>query len=342
MTILFDINHPAHVHYFKNVIYELKKRGDEVLVVARNKEIEHELLQKYDIDFFNRGKGSSTFLGRFFYHIYAVLFIAKLILLKKADLIVSFMHPYGVHAAWLTGRPSIVLSDTENATLHHFFTTPFATEIHTPFTFTKELGSRHHRFNSFMELAYLNEKNFVPDQNTLEALGVSNNEKFILIRFVSRKALHDRGHSGVSFSDKLNLVRSLSDYAKVFISSEIELPDELKPFELSIDKALIHQVLYYADLFIGESATMAAESALLGTSAIYIDNEGRGYTDYLSKIYGIVFQYEESISGLSKAIAKANRIILNKDDNQKEIRENIIKTYLNTDEYIYQQIENRR
>ena len=30
MKVLFDIGHPAHVHYFKNLIKLLKQNGDRV------------------------------------------------------------------------------------------------------------------------------------------------------------------------------------------------------------------------------------------------------------------------------------------------------------------------
>ena len=32
MRILFDIGHPAHVHYFKNLIELLKKNGNQILI----------------------------------------------------------------------------------------------------------------------------------------------------------------------------------------------------------------------------------------------------------------------------------------------------------------------
>ena len=39
MKILIDINHPAHVHYFKNFIKIMEKKGHEFLIISRNKEI---------------------------------------------------------------------------------------------------------------------------------------------------------------------------------------------------------------------------------------------------------------------------------------------------------------
>ena len=41
----------------------------------------------------------------------------------------------------------------------------------------------------------------------------------------------------------------------------------------------MHDVQAAAALFVGESATMASESVVLGTPSIYIDEVGRGYTD---------------------------------------------------------------
>jgi hypothetical protein len=66
---------------------------------------------------------------------------------------------------------------------------------------------------------------------------------------------------------------------KVFISSESELPTDLEPFRIQIPIERMHDVQAAASLFVGESATMASESVVLGTPAIYIDEVGRGYTD---------------------------------------------------------------
>jgi len=52
MKILIDINHPAHVHYFKNIIKIMEKKGHEFLIISRNKEIEHYLLKKYEGPFY--------------------------------------------------------------------------------------------------------------------------------------------------------------------------------------------------------------------------------------------------------------------------------------------------
>ena len=46
MNILFDIGHPAHIHYFKNTIRHLKRNGHQVTLTARDKDISLYLIEK--------------------------------------------------------------------------------------------------------------------------------------------------------------------------------------------------------------------------------------------------------------------------------------------------------
>jgi len=136
------------------------------------------------------------------------------------------------------------------------------------------------------------------------------------VRFVAWKATHDIGHQGVSLDNKIKLVDELSKHLRVFISSEETLSPELKKFGIRINPETIHDALAYANLYIGESATMASECAMLGTPAIFLDNVGRGYTDNEEKEYGLVFNFTESIEDQNRAITKA--IELAKLENIKE------------------------
>ena len=49
MKILLDILHPAHVHFFRNTITNLKKEGHNVLITARDKDLTLKLLDLYKI-----------------------------------------------------------------------------------------------------------------------------------------------------------------------------------------------------------------------------------------------------------------------------------------------------
>ena len=58
MKFLIDINHPAHVHFFRNPIKLLIDRGHEVMVTSRDKEMALDLLEELGIPM------SSRWIGR--------------------------------------------------------------------------------------------------------------------------------------------------------------------------------------------------------------------------------------------------------------------------------------
>ena len=104
---------------------------------------------------------------------------------------------------------------------------------------------------------------------------------------------HDIGHKGMSVEAKKKLVGQLSKHLKVYISSEGELPSELQRYQISISPEDMHDVLAYAHLFVGESATMASECAVLGTPALYMNSQEFGCTNEQAK-YGLLELFQES------------------------------------------------
>ena len=69
----------------------------------------------------------------------------------------------------------------------------------------------------------------------------------------------------------------------------------------------VHHLLAYAQILVGESATMASEAAVLGTPAVYIATTGRGYTDDQEARYGIVRSFTEA--EFDQACAELDRIL---------------------------------
>lgn len=91
---------------------------------------------------------------------------------------------------------------------------------------------------------------------------------------------------------------------RVLISAERGVANEFESYEIDIPPEKIHHVLYYSNLFIGESATMATESALLGTPAIFVSSTKRGYTEEIENRYGLIFKFSDNQRqerGLKKA-----------------------------------------
>lgn len=340
MRILIDINHPAHVHYFRNFFKLMTQKGHDILFVSRNKEIEHKLLDLYNIPYLTRGKGRNGKIGKFIYLIYADLRIFSIAIKFKPDLFLNFLHPYPSQVAKLLNKPSLVLSDTEHANLHHKLTVPYATKIFTPSCYNIDLGEKHIRFNGYMELAYLHPNYFKPDPSILDLLGVKESDKFIIIRFVSWAAAHDFGHTGVSLKNKRKAIKAMSQFAKVFITSEGELPVDLEQYRIKIPFDKMHDAIYFSSLLFGESATMASEAAVLGTPSIFIDNDGRGYTDEEERKYGLVFNFTESEKDQELAIQKALEIIQDKNGKEKyrKIREKLLSDCIDTTQFMVHEV----
>ncbi|TPE42513.1 DUF354 domain-containing protein [Pontibacter mangrovi] len=339
MKILIDINHPAHVHYFRHFARIMQSYGHETLFVSRNKEMAQRLLALYNIPYMDRGKGRDSRLGKLMYLIYADYQLFKISAAFNPDLYLNFLHPYPSQVAALLGKPSLVFSDTEHASLHHKLTVPFATKVYTPACYKLDLGQKHVRFNSFMELSYLHPNYFTPNPAILDVLGVQPGEKYAIVRFVSWAAAHDFDHTGMSAANKLKAVQTLAGHAKVFITSEGALPTALEKYRISIPVDKMHDAIYYSSLVFGESATMASEAAVLGTPAIFIDNDGRGYTDEEERKYGLVFNFTESNADQLRAIDKAEAILSDKDAPQKykHLRETLLADCIDTTQFMVNQ-----
>ena len=192
--------------------------------------------------------------------------------------------------------------------------------ILTPVCFNKSLGKKQIKLKSYLELSYLYPKYFKPDTEIRHELGISKTEKLALVRFIAWEAFHDRDRAGLSLEFKLNLIRELSRYCKVIISSEKELPDTLKEFEFSFPPEKLHDLLYTSDIYIGEGATTASESAILGTPAIYVNSLSVGYCTEQENTYQLVYNFRNTNGVLQKAIELIQNKNIKKESELKSQR----------------------
>jgi hypothetical protein len=237
-------------------------------------------------------------------------FLLALVALKfKPDLFLSMGSIYNSHVSFLFGKPNILLQDTENAVMQHKLSYPFANLILTPKCYKTNIGPKQFKYDGYHELAYLHPNKFTPDIGVLQELGLKKGEKFTIMRFVAWNANHDLNHSGLSNENKIKAVKECEKFGKVFITSEGKLPNDISANQIKISIDRIHHVMAYASLLFGESATMASESAMLGVPAIFIDNDGRGYTDEMEKEFGLVFNFTESEIDQGRSISKATEIL---------------------------------
>ena len=113
------------------------------------------------------------------------------------------------------------------------------------------------------------------------------------------------GLQGLSFEGQLKLVNGLKEYGKVLITSEGDLPEVLEPYRISVSPIYIHDLLNYASMYIGEGATMASESAILGTPSVYVSPLELGYLDELEEKYNLMYHFREGDADIEKVLSLA-------------------------------------
>lgn len=338
MKILVDINHPAHVHYFKNLINELKDRGHTVVISTVEKDIAIKLLNLYSLDHINLGKLGKTVFNKAINVFLLDLKLYFSIKKFKPDIFLGFASIRCAHVSKLINSISINIDDTEHSPLEQMLYVPFTDYILSSHCFKKDFGKKHFRFKGLVEYTYLNPKVFIPNPEYLNDIGLNIESNYTIIRFVSWKAFHDLGHSGIK--SKINFIQELERYSKVFISSEDELPIELKKYKIEISPEKIHHILYYATLFVGESGTMSTESALLGTHSVMINSLLKNeYGSFLeTEKYGLSYNFKNEEEGLKKAIELIQMKNLKLEGKEKV--KNIYRDFNDINNYILNFIEN--
>lgn len=339
MRIIVDIGHPAHVHFFKNFIWIMRARGHEILITASKKEVTSDLLKAYNFDYIFTCKRYSG-VG-FAYELMkrdAQMF--NLTRRFKPDVITGIHNTIAAHVSRVTRAKSIIFTDTEHARLANMVTFPFANVICTPSCFKKDLGRKQVRYNGYHELAYLHPNYFTPNPAALGELGLTENDKFIIVRFVSWSASHDVGQHGFDMTTKRRLVTELEKYARIFITSESPLPEEFENYRITTPPEKIHDLLYYATMYIGEGGTMATEAAILGTPSILCATWAQycgNYEDLLDN-YGLVSIYSEPASALTRAL----QLMLVEDTKQEwqKKRDKLLADKIDVTQFMINFIEN--
>lgn len=285
MNIIIDIAHPAHVHLLRNFFYEMTAKGHKVVVTCKHIPSAMQLLDIYNIPYIYLGKKKDNIILKAFEQIKynskllriarreqctigigTSITLAHIAALSKLSLFRSHIH-------------AILLDDDDDEVepLYAKYGHPLADVVLSP----KDTPRASHKtiyYPAYHELAYLHPKHFIPDISVLDDAGiryqydsdgrVTNVEPYFVMRFNAFKAHHDVGVVGLTIENKRSLVKVLSQHGKVFITTERDIDEEFKQYQLRVPQNKVHSLLYYSTMFVGDSQTMTSEAAVLGTPAI--------------------------------------------------------------------------
>lgn len=308
LRILYDIVHPADVHFFRRAIGQQLGRGDAVLVTSRDKDVTVGLLDAFGIrhqTISRRGRGIGGLLLELGLRDGRLLRAARIF---APDIAVANNSPSAAHVGRLLGIPSLVFDDTEIHRLNRMLYLPAVTEVHSPDCFRIQLGDKHRLYPSYHALAYLHPAHFTPDPALLMRAGLAPERRRVVVRFVENSASHDFGMRGLDDPARHHLIETLGRCAEVKVSAESALPPALEPLRCPLPVHQIHHLIAFSSLLVADSATMCAEAAVLGVPAIYLDDRGRGYTDDLSARYGLCYRFPAN--AVQDALATAQAILL--------------------------------
>lgn len=306
MRYIFELNHPKHYYQFKYVMQALASQGHNILVLARDKDVLLDVLEEEGVEYTlfgkHRKKMSAKIMGTFS----IIKNYLSIVHRYHPDVIVSKGSWYGTFTAWLTRKKSVIFPDSEVVKLTNNYVVPLCTQVVTPQSFKLDYGKKHSRVAGIFEDCYLSPQVYKPDPSIVEEYGLQ--KPYAVLRFVGWFANHDVGNKGFNSEEKQTLVQKIAKNMTVYISSEKELPEELQQYRLPTPASSIHDVLSFADLYVGDSQTMAAEAALLGTPAIrcnsFVGPNDMSNFIMLQKDYGMLF----NIADPSEATAKAEEL----------------------------------
>lgn len=289
MRVLIDISHPAHVHFFRHPLGLLRERGAEVLVTSRMKDVARDLLDDLGIAHEILSTEPSSVVGLLRELAVRDFRLWRVVRRFRPDVMAAIGGTFVAHVGAVTGVPALVFYDTENARLQNAITYPLAHHVFVPRCYQGWVpAGRSTRYAGYHELAYLRPEYFHADREVALAQGLAPEAPTFLVRLVAWQASHDVGESGWPRELVRGVVARLARAGTVLMSSEATLPADLRPYAYAGQPALLHHVMAFCRGFVGESATMASECAVLGVPAVYAARTGRGYTDEQERRYGLV------------------------------------------------------
>jgi len=328
MNILIEIGHPAHVHKLAATIKILKDNHHKIVVVTKDIASIKFLLSKLDIPYTIIGVKKDSLIGKGIMQLWYNLRCMIILKHEKIDLIIGCLS--AAYMTRITKVPSILLDDDDDEVepLIVKYVHPFITNILSPSSLIGKRGRKDTIYYSgYHELAYLYPNRFTPDSSVLAELGLNEREPYFILRFNAFKAHHDIGIHGISIENKRILINILEKKGKVFITTERNIEEEFKKYQLNLSPEKIHSLIYFATMLIGDSQTMTSEAAVLGTPSIRC-NSFVGQLSLLEEeehTYGLTYgflpdnfeamkqkiEYLLSIANLKEIWQKKRQVMLN-------------------------------
>jgi len=290
---------------FKNLALKLKNNNYDVIFFIQSRGIIEQLVNSdgFTFRYSASKKIRNRFNGKFGIIIRSAITIIQQItrilfysLFNKVDYLLGTDIAI-THVGLLLRKPAFVFTDDDYVFTKQYchLAYPFAKNIIAPkVTDTYKWESKKIAYAGTQKSAYLHPEYFKPNENALKKYELDK-IKYYIIRLVNYDALHDSIHEAKTGFDESTLdkiISILEKNGKVLMSIEGSISKKYDKYLLNIDPEDMHSILYYADLFIGDSQSMHIEAGLLGTPAVrsnkwVVSKDRVNVIDYLEKKYNL-------------------------------------------------------
>jgi len=271
MKVFVDITHPAGVNFFKNAIQRLQKEENidvSLMVQPRGKLVP--ILEKEcpGVCFVALGKRRRTLAGKGFGLFSRCWQLLSYLRHRDFDVLANFDDLGLSYVSRLLRKPLVTFEDDiENLfgfRRYRHFPTRVVLPDHLPVK-----GKNICKYSGFKELAYLHPNYFKPQKESLKKHGLENHN-FIFVREVSNNSTDYRHLVMGQLSEICPYLKTLG-FEIVLSLEEKSLRKQFEKDCIILEEPVedIFSLLHYATLTISSGDTMARESCLLGTPAIY-------------------------------------------------------------------------
>ena len=312
--ILIDVAHPAHVHFFRPLAESLLSDGFDVRIVARDKDVTVRLLETSGLPFevVPMGNPGGGHLAG------AIELVRRSVALRRRirrwdTKVLLTRNPSGVLAAVGTTAASVFdTDDGRTVGLHYWTARPFADVITSSAHDPESHGRHHRRYHALKAQMFLHPDRLTPNPEVRRRY-LRDDEALSVVRFSAHDASHDRGIQGLTPEARTAILERLSTLGPVLMSVEREglrmLPSGApagKATEVAPED--FHALLATAQLFVGDSQSVAAEAAILGVPALRLSGfTGRTFYLELLESHGLMENFRpgeeaELLSALDRMI----------------------------------------
>ncbi|MCK9421314.1 MAG: DUF354 domain-containing protein [Bacteroidales bacterium] len=268
MNILFDLNHPVDVNFFKNATQQLAKEGHSIILTYRERGLLGRIVH-YELGQFDPiciGTHKRNFIRKVIGQLlrdYRFLIFQKR---KHIDLSVCF-GPTNAIASWVNRIPYLAFEDDAEYKIPFYHANLFATRHIMP-DFIKINKKNIFKFHGFKELAYLHPDYFQPNPDVLNKFNLEV-DKYIFIREIANVSLNYQKEN-----PKIQQIIELLVNKGFKIVLSLENKKFVSRFEkdcIILEEPVedIYSLIKYSRFVISSGDTLARESCLQGVPTLY-------------------------------------------------------------------------